>query len=84
MIAPQAAELDDQLDLLLERGGANGAEVRLIDEDEFQKRVPDGRTAPGRDLWSPNTCVVKPTQYSTASATAQRAGREFCAWGEGS
>ena len=61
VIAPQAAELDDQLDLLLERGRANGAEVRLIDEDEFQKRVPDGRTASGRGLWSPNTCVVKPT-----------------------
>ena len=61
VIAPQAAELDDQLDLLLERGRANGAEVRLIDEDEFQKRVPDGRTASGRALWSPNTCVVKPT-----------------------
>ena len=50
VIAPQAAELDDQLDLLLERGRANGAEVRLIDEDEFQKRVPDGRTASGRGL----------------------------------
>ena len=62
VIAPQAAELDDQLELLLERGSANGADVRLIDEHEFRQRVPDGRTATGRALWSPNTCVVKPKQ----------------------
>jgi L-2-hydroxyglutarate oxidase len=60
VITPQAAELDGQLELLLERGRANGAEVRLIDEYEFQQFVPDGRTATGRALWSPNTCVVKP------------------------
>jgi len=60
VIAPQAAELDGQLELLLERGRANGAEVKLIDEAEFRQRVPDGRTATGRALWSPNTCVVKP------------------------
>lgn len=60
VIAPQAAELDGQLELLLERGIANGAEVRLIDEEEFRQRVPDGRSATGRALWSPNTCVVKP------------------------
>jgi L-2-hydroxyglutarate oxidase len=60
VIAPQSAELDRQLELLLERGRANGAEVRLIDQQEFQQRVPDGRTASGRALWSPGTCVVKP------------------------
>jgi (S)-2-hydroxyglutarate dehydrogenase len=60
VIAPQAAALDGQLELLLERGKANGAEVRLINELEFHQRVPDGRTATGRALWSPNTCVVKP------------------------
>ena len=60
VITPQAVELDGQLDLLLERGRANGAEVRLMNEAEFNQRVPDGRTATGRALWSPNTCVVKP------------------------
>lgn len=60
VIAPQSALLDGQLELLLERGLANGAEVHLIDEREFLQRVPDGRTATGRALWSPNTCVVKP------------------------
>jgi len=60
VIVPQVVELDGQLELLLERGRANGAEVRLIDEHEFRQRVPDGRTATGRALWSPGTCVVKP------------------------
>ena len=60
VITPQTEELDGQLDMLLERGRANGAEVRLLNEAEFNQRVPDGRTATGRALWSPNTCVVKP------------------------
>ena len=60
VIVPQAEELDDQLDLLMERGCANGADVSLISEAEFIKRVPHGRTATGRALWSPNTCVVNP------------------------
>jgi L-2-hydroxyglutarate oxidase len=56
VITPQSTELDGQLELLLERGRANGAEVCLIDRKEFQHRVPDGRTASGRALWSPGTC----------------------------
>ena len=60
VIAPQTPELDGQLELLLKRGHANGAEVQLIDQVEFHKRVPHGRTASGRALWSPGTCVVKP------------------------
>jgi len=60
VVAPQTAELDGQLELLLERGRANGAEVHLIDEHEFRQLVPDGRTASGRAVWSPCTCVVKP------------------------
>lgn len=60
VITPQSAELDGQLELLLERGRANGAEVWLIDHQEFQQRVPNGRTSSGRALWSPGTCVVKP------------------------
>jgi L-2-hydroxyglutarate oxidase len=61
VISPQSPELDSQLEVLMTRGLANGAEVRLIDEDEFHRRVPDGRTASGRALWSPGTAVVKPT-----------------------
>ena len=60
VISPQLLELDPQLDLLLERGKKNGAEVELIDKKDFYRMVPDGRTSSGRALWSPNTCVVKP------------------------
>ena len=60
VIVPQSEELDGQLELLLERGLANGADVRLIDRSELQQRVPDGRSSTGRGLWSPNTCVVAP------------------------
>ena len=35
VVAPQSEQLDKQLELLLERGHANGAEVRLIDQMEF-------------------------------------------------
>ncbi len=60
VITPQSSELDEKLELLMEQGHTNGAEVYLINQEEFQKRVPDGRTATGRALWSPGTCVVKP------------------------
>ena len=54
----QKKELDQQIDFLYKRGMANGAEVKIIDKKEFQDRVPDGHTASGRALWSPNTSVV--------------------------
>lgn len=60
VISPQSLALDSQLDLLLKRGRSNGAKVDLIDESDFRSLVPEGRTASGRALWSPNTCVVKP------------------------
>lgn len=60
VIVPQTEELDPQLELLRDRGRANGAVVELIDQQEFHERVPDGRTASGRALWSPGTCVVQP------------------------
>ncbi|MCW8899133.1 MAG: L-2-hydroxyglutarate oxidase [Gammaproteobacteria bacterium] len=60
VITPQKVGLDGQLDVLLQRGKANGAIVELIDEQQFLELVPDGRTASGRAIWSPGTCVVKP------------------------
>ena len=60
VITPQREELDGQLELLVKRGQANGAEVKLIDQREFQQRVPDGYCATGRAIWCPETCVVKP------------------------
>jgi len=60
IITPQKIELDEQLEVLLKRGQANGAIVELIDQRQFDELAPDGRTSSGRALWSPDTCVVKP------------------------
>ena len=60
VIVPPQAQLDDQLDVLAERGKANGAEVEFWDADQLRDLIPEARTASGRALWSPNTAVVKP------------------------
>ena len=62
VISPQLIHLDKQLDLLLERGKKNGANVEIIDQKEFKKLVPQGRTSSGRALWSPDTSVVNPKE----------------------
>ena len=62
VVTPQKPELDKQLEVLLERGRANGATVELIDKKQFSELVPDGHTSTGRAIWSPDTCVVKPMQ----------------------
>jgi L-2-hydroxyglutarate oxidase len=60
VIVPPRGELDPQLDVLAERGLANGAHVEFWDEQQLRKLIPEARTASGRALWSPNTAVVKP------------------------
>ena len=60
LVVSQRPDLDPQLDLLLDRGMKNGAEVYLIDERELSTRMPFAKTHSGRALWSPGTSVVKP------------------------
>ena len=60
VIVPPRYELDIQLDVLAERGIANGATVELWDEPQLRGLIPAARSASGRALWSPNTAVVKP------------------------
>ena len=59
---PTKLELDSQLDVLKDRGEKNGAKVELWDESQLQDFFPEARTASGRAIWSPNTCVVKPKE----------------------
>ena len=59
-IVPQRAGLDKQLEVLAERGRANGASVEFWDSNQLRELIPEARSASGRALWSPNTCVVKP------------------------
>ena len=60
VIVPPRGELDSQLDVLAERGRANGAQVEFWDEQQLRALIPEARSASGRALWSPNTAVVKP------------------------
>ena len=60
VIVPPRPDLDSQLDVLAERGRANGASVELLDESQLRQLIPEARSASGRALWSPNTAVVKP------------------------
>ena len=60
VIVPQRAGLDKQLEVLAERGRANGASVEFWDSNQLRELIPEARSASGRALWSPNTCVVKP------------------------
>jgi L-2-hydroxyglutarate oxidase len=62
VIVPPRAELDLQLEVLAQRGRANGAVVELLDAQQLQALIPEARSASGRALWSPNTAVVKPRQ----------------------
>ena len=60
VIVPPRAELDSQLEILAERGKANGATVEFLDSGQLKDLIPEARSASGRALWSPNTAVVKP------------------------
>ncbi|MDG2252931.1 MAG: FAD-dependent oxidoreductase [Methylophilaceae bacterium] len=62
VVTPQKPELDSQLEILLGRGRSNGAKVEIIDEQQFNELVPDGRTSTGRAIWSESTCIVKPIE----------------------
>ena len=62
VIVPQRIDLDSQLDLLAERGQANGAEVEFLDEQQLYELIPEAKSISGRALWSPNTAVVKPIE----------------------
>ena len=62
IIVVQDEKLDSQLDILYQRGLANGARPELIDSGQLKKLFPDAQTASGRALWSPLTSVVNPKE----------------------
>lgn len=62
VIIPTSINLDNQLDILLQRGRMNGAEVELINKDKLKLLAPDVESASNRGLWSPTTSVVKPIE----------------------
>ena len=60
IIVPTRRNLDSQLEVLAERGRANGAYVEFWDQKRLKGFIPEAHSASGRALWSPNTAVVKP------------------------
>lgn len=62
VIIPQKISLDPQLDLLAERGKANGAKVEFWDNQKLKENFPELKSLSDRVLWSPNTAVVKPKE----------------------
>ena len=60
LIIPQRDSLDSQLDILLERGIKNGAEVHVLNNKEVNQKVPSTKFCGSRGIWSPNTAVVDP------------------------
>ena len=77
VIAPQSEELDGQLELLLDRGRANGAEVRLIDQQEFQSVFPMAEHPQAERSGAQGTCVVKPKLVLQRRATPKERGVQF-------
>ena len=55
-------DLDPQLDVLAQRGRANGAVVEYLDAEQLKELAPEARSSSGRALWSPNTAVVNPKE----------------------
>lgn len=62
LIVPTEERLDGQLDILKDRGEANGALVELWNENDIKKKYSYVRSASGRAIWSPNTAVIKPLE----------------------
>ena len=62
IIIPTETYLDNQLDILAERGIKNGARVEYLDEKSLHEKIPQAKSASGRGLWSPNTAVVNPKE----------------------
>lgn len=60
VLVPARTEDDPQLDLLRDRAGRNGVEVRMLGPDELRSTEPDARSATGRALHVPVTAVCSP------------------------
>ena len=60
IILPTKIADESQIDLLHDRGLANGASVEIISQKEIREIEPEASTIAQRALYSPNTSVVDP------------------------
>lgn len=58
VIIPTEPEDDKSIDVLYQRGLANGVKVEIIDRAALAYLEPEARTASDRALYLPNTCVI--------------------------
>jgi len=70
VVASNAAE-DATLETLMERGIANGVELRWMETDELARRFPEAATF-RRALFSPTTATVDPAQVTRTFARVAR------------
>jgi len=62
LIVAQDSHLDSQLEVIANRGIRNGANVQILNKQEFKAKLPLARSASGRAVWTPDTAVVDPKQ----------------------
>lgn len=60
VIVPTRPEEQGMLEILMQRGRANGADVAMLDAQQLHDIEPDVRSATGMALHSPRTAVVDP------------------------
>ena len=60
VITCQKKELDSQLDVLINRAHANGANAKIVNANDLQNLLPGAFSASGRAIYSPETAVTKP------------------------
>ena len=60
LILPQDASLDHKIDKLAVNATKNNVEVEILRDNGINKISSVARSASGRALWSPNTCVTSP------------------------
>lgn len=60
LLVPTSEAALATLEMLVERGAANGVEVEVVDADAMRALEPRVETRFGRGLWVPSTAVVNP------------------------
>ena len=78
VILPTDIEDDSGVDILYQRGLANGVQVEVIDQVALAALEPEARTASERALYLPNTCVINAKQVlAKLVELLQRSGVEI-------
>lgn len=75
VIVATRSEDDAQIDLLYQRGTANGARVEILDEAGLRAHEPLAHTNTGRALWVADTAIIDPARVVNVFADELRQDR---------